>query len=79
MRSLIRFLSVVLGTIKVYSFDASKDCLIRRNIETRKNLEIGNFWNKDGFFFIEISDTRFETHFTEENILKRVTVSERND
>lgn len=51
MRSLIRFLSVVLGTIKVYSFDASKDCLIRMNIETRKNLEIGNFWNKDGFFF----------------------------
>lgn len=52
MRSLIRFLSVVLGTIKVYSFDASKDCLIRMNIETRKNLEIGNFWNKDGFFFL---------------------------
>lgn len=63
MRSLIRFLSVVLGTIKVYSFDASKDCLIRMNIETRKNLEIGNFWNKDGFFFYRNKRHTFRNTF----------------
>lgn len=47
----------------VYS---SKDCLIRMNIKTRKSLEIAISGITGGFFFIEISETRFG----EENILE---------